>query len=237
MERKKTAITLGVMCAMLTGGIIIQVKTINKTPVSSSIRTTNSELKDEVMKWKENYEKAYEELQNEEKKLEKVRQEAVKDNTQYKDTEEKLKQTNMFLGLTELKGEGVVITVEDNANANKNDEDIELEVQHNTDIIELVNELKNAGAEAIAVNGQRIMANTYINCGGTVINVDGKKSSSPTIISAIGNKASLSAIERPGAYIEYMEEYGLTVTIEKVNSVTIPKYNGVLSTKYMEPKK
>ena len=238
MNRKRVAITLGVMCALLTSGIIIQINTIEENHVSTTVsrRTTNSELKDEVVKWKEKYENSYEELQNAQDELEEIRKTATKDNNTYTETEEELNKINSLLGLTELTGEGVVITVEDSATASINDENLSNELVHNTDIIELVNELKNAGAEAISINGQRIISTSYINCVGSVITVNGEKLNSPFVISAIGNRASLSSITRPGSYIELMEEDGITVKVEKVSSVTIPKYKKIMTAKYMKIK-
>ena len=235
MNKKGIAITLGVMCALLTSGIIIQVNTINNSSITSSTsrRTANSELKDEVVKWKERYERSYYELQETEQELEKIRELATKDNNESTQTEQKLKNTNTLLGLTELTGEGIVITVEDSATATINDENLSNELVHNTDIIELVNELKNTGAEAIAVNGQRIISTSYINCVGSVITVNGEKVNTPFVISAIGNRASLSGITRPGSYIELMQEDGISVKIEKLSSVVIPKYKKILTSKYM----
>ncbi len=236
MDSKRVAITLGVMCALLTSGIIIQVNTIKNNSIegTSSIRTANSELKDEVLKWKEKYEKSYLELQSAEEELDDMRKKATKDNTESTEVEKELKKMNMLLGLTEVKGEGIILTISDSKNANINDENLSNELVHNTDIIELVNELKNAGAEAISINGQRIVSTSYINCVGSVINVNGEKVNSPFVISAIGNSASLSGIERPGSYIQYMKEDGITVKIEKLSVVTIPKYKKVLNSKYMK---
>lgn len=238
MNKKKIAITLGAMCTLLTSGIIIQVNTIKNNSISTSsiTRTSNSQLKDEVLKWKEKYEKSYTELQESEKKLEKIRKQATKDNTKSTETEQELKRINALLGITELTGEGVVITVKDSETANVDDENLNNELVHNTDIIELVNELKNAGAEAIAVNGQRIMSTTYINCVGSVITINGEKINSPFIISAIGNSASLSGIARPGSYITFMKEDGISVKIEKLSSITIPKYKNVINSKNMKIK-
>ena len=238
MNKKGVAITLGVMCALLTSGIIIQVNTINNNSITTntSRRTANSELKDEVVRWKERYEKSYNELQETELELENIREIATKDNNEYTETEQKLKNANALLGLTEVTGEGIVITVEDSATATVNDDNLSNELVHNTDIIELVNELKNTGAEAISVNGQRIISTSYINCVGSVITVNGEKVNSPFVISAIGNRASLSGITRPGSYIELMQEDGISVKVEKLSSVVIPKYKKIQTSKYMKIK-
>lgn len=238
MNKKQIAITLGVMCILLTSGIIVQVNTIKKNSISNNIKTSNNDLRDEVLKWKEKYEKTYIELQESENKLEQVRQEASKDNNSFTEMEQELKSMNSLLGLTDLTGEGIIITVADNENASIKDEDLlKDELVHNTDIIELVNELKNTGAEAISINGQRVISTTAIDCVGAVITVNGVKINSPFTISAIGNRERLNGITRPGSYIEIMEEYGIIVEVKKSSEVTIPKYNKVINAKYMTIKK
>lgn len=237
MNKKQIATTLGVMCVLLTSGIIVQVNTINKNPISNNIRNSDNSLRDEVLKWKEKYDRAYAEFQESENKLEEVRQIASKDNNAFTETQQELKSINALLGLTELTGEGIVVTVADNDNASIKDENLANELVHNTDIIELVNELRNAEAEAISINGQRVLSTTYINCVGAVLTVDGEKINSPFVISAIGNRARLNSITRPGAYIQFMEEDGIIVKVEESAEVKIPKYNKVINAKYMSIKK
>ena len=234
MNKKQIAITLGVMCILLTSGIIVQVNTIKKNSISNNIKTSNNDLRDEVLKWKEKYEKTYIELQESENRLEQVRQEASKDNNEFTEMEQELKAMNSLLGLTDLTGEGIIITVADNDNASIKDEDLKDELVHNTDIIELVNELKNTGAEAISINGQRVVSTTAIDCVGAVITVNGVKISSPF---TIGNRERLNGITRPGSYIEFMEEDGIVIEVKKSSEVTIPKYNKVMNAKHMSIKK
>lgn len=237
MDKKQVAITLGVMCTLLTSGIIIQVNTIENNSVSNITRTTNNDLRDQVLEWKEKYERTYSQLQYAETRLEDIRQQVTKDDNESVELEQELKSINALLGLTELTGEGIVVTVADSDKANVNDENLSSQLVHNTDIIELINELKNAGAEAISVNGQRVVSTTYINCVGSVITVNGEKINSPFVISAIGNKESLNGITRPGSYIGLMEEDGILIKVEKSSEVTIPKYNKILNAKYMSIKK
>lgn len=237
MNKKQVAITLGVMCTLLTSGIIIQVNTIKKNSISNNIRTSNNNLRDEVLKWKERYDRTYAELQESENRLEQIRQEATKDNNTFTEMEQELKSLNTLLGLTELTGEGIVVTVADSDSASVKDGDISDELVHNKDLIEIVNELKNAEAEAISINGQRVISTTYIDCVGAVLTVNGEELSSPFVISAIGNKARLNSITRPGSYIGIMEEDGIIIKVEESTQVTIPKYNKVINAKYMSIKK
>ena len=103
---------------------------------------------------------------------------------------------------------------------------------HDTDLLTLVNELKNAGAEAISINDERIINTTSITCDGNVILVNGNKISSPFIIKAIGSQeALLGAIQRPGGFLEELERYGLVSGIEQKNEILIYKYNGIIDYK------
>lgn len=237
MNKKQIAVTLGAMCILLTSGIIVQVNTTNKNYISNNVRNSDNSLRDEVLKWKEKYDRTYAEFQESENKLEEVRQTATKDNNTFIEMEQELKSMNALLGLTELTGEGIVVTVADNDSANIKDENLINELVHNTDIIELVNELRNAEAEAISINGQRVISTTYIDCVGAVLTVNGEQINSPFVISAIGNRERLNSITRPGSYIQLMEEDGIIIKVEESPEVKIPKYNKVMNSKYMSIKK
>lgn len=97
-----------------------------------------------------------------------------------------------------------------------------------------MNELKNAGAEAISINDQRLVSTSSITCDGNVISVNGEKISSPFIIKAIGNASFMnSALSRPGGTVEYYNSYTPT-SIKQSNNVTIKKYTGVINSKYIQ---
>ena len=106
---------------------------------------------------------------------------------------------------------------------------------HAGDLVEVVNALKNAGAEAISINGQRITNFTSIYCAGNVVVVNGEKISSPIEIKAIGSPELLyGSLTIPGGYLELMEETGVMVDVKKTENITIKKYDGIINTKYMK---
>ena len=104
---------------------------------------------------------------------------------------------------------------------------------HDRDILKIVNELKNAGAEAISINDQRVILTTSIICGGNIISINGEKIGSPFEIKAIGLPETLANLSRPGGYLSSLEDRKLNVTLKKNNEITIPKYSGVLNFKYL----
>lgn len=237
MNKYKIALTLGIVCTILTIAICVQVNTIKGTGSTVGQSFTEKELRDEVLKWKERYENILEELDNTEKQLAKIREESTQNNSDSLQKEEQITLNNNLLGITNLVGQGVEITIKDDPNATRETVgifgDVSAHIVHDGDLRAIVNELKNAGAEAISINGQRLVNNTAITCIGNVIKVNDEKITSPFTIKAIGFSESLIGLDRPGSYIEELRDNGIVVTIKKSNKVEIPKYTGAISEKYM----
>lgn len=224
MKKTQIAITLGIMCFLLTLGIVLQLNTINHATETVGQARAENGLRDQVLKWKEKYDVTYANLEKAEKELEKMRQTATQNDENSKNIEEELKQANILLGTTEVKGNGITINLEDGK-----------DLIHQEDLIRIINELKNAGAEAISVNGQRVVNTTFLSCDGNVILIDGNKIGTPFTILAIGNSEMLyGALTRNGGYIENLQGYGIKVEVKKTTNLKIPKYNGVIDAKYME---
>lgn len=237
MNKKQISITLGIMCFILTLAICIQIKTMNNANSTVSQSLVDNELRDTVLKWKEKYDNLSQELKNAEKNLEKVRQEATQDDKTAMAKEEELGKNKVLLGLTDVTGEGIVIEMED---AGKEDSALFVEsasaIIHYEDLLSIVNELRNAGAEAIEINGQRVVNTSSITCEGTVIKINGEKIGSPFTIKAIGSQALLyGQMDRIGSYLEAMASEGIKIKdIRKENNITISKYNGTMTFKYIK---
>lgn len=238
MKRWKIALTLGIVCFILTIAISIQFKTIKDTNSTVSQTLTGNELRDQVLKWKEKYDKASKDLEKSEKKLEEIRLQATQNDENALNKENEIKQDNILLGLTDVTGSGIVISLKDNDTVKRSNisplDNIELYLVHAGDLVEVVNALRNAGAEAISINGQRITNFTSIYCAGNVVVVNGEKISSPVEIKAIGSPELLyGSITIPGGYLELMEETGVMVEVNKSDNITIGKYERVLNAQYM----
>ncbi len=237
-NKKQIAIAIGAMCALLTTAIVIQLNTIKAATTIVGSTYAEQSLKDEVLKWKENYEALYRNLEEEEGNLEKARQEVTQENGRGTELEENLATLNKLLGLTELTGKGVIVTLSDNKSTTISELSPAIDMNdliiHDDNLIYTVNELFNAGAEAISINGQRIISTTAITCKGTVISVNGVKLNSPFVINAIGNPESLFALDRNGGELEYIRNTGALAEVKKSDNVTVEKYTGTLSPKYIQ---
>ncbi len=237
MKKKQIAITLGIMCFLLTVALCIQLKTMNSANSTVSQSLADNELRDEVLRMKERYDNAYADLENAQKELEKIRQEATQNDGEAEAKEQELKENNMLLGNTDVTGEGVEVILADADTTNTN-LNASLQIIHYDDIQIVVNELKNAGAEAIEVNGQRIVNTTAITCEGNIIKINGEKIGSPFTIKAIGSQNLLyGALERAGSYLDQIRDGGNTAQVTKVDNITISKYTGVTSYEYLKEDK
>ena len=233
-NKKLIAITLGIVCFALTLGICIQMKTVNSSNTSVSNNYAENNLRSEVLKYKERYDNKYRELEKAEKELEKERQNSTQNNDNLASKEEKIKMGNKIIGLTEVTGPGVTITLTDSKRDINTVLDPNSLLVHDLDVLSVINELKNAGAEAISINDERLVPTSGIICAGNVIEVNGEKIGAPFIIKAIGLPEQLAALDRPGGYLETLKEYSIGAELKKSNNITIPKYSGTTTYKYMK---
>lgn len=235
MTNKKTiSIVLGLMCFALTLGICVQVRTVKNSNSTVSQNYEENNLRAEVLKYKEKYDNKYKELEKAENELEKERESSTKNNTELENKELEIKEGNKIIGLTEVTGPGVIITLSDS----KKDASTVLNASsllvHDVDVLSVINELKNAGAEAISINDQRLVPTSGIICGGNIIDINGEKVGAPFVIKAIGLPEQLSGLSRPGGYLQRLKEDSVGVELKKYNNITIPKYTGVISYKYSQ---
>lgn len=236
MDKKKIAITLGIMSAILTYGICVQIKTINSTNSKYSTSSTVNNLRDEVLRYKERYDNKYAELEKAETELEKERESTTGNNEELTKLEEQIKEGNKLLGLTEVTGEGIIVTLKDSTSPINSVIDTSQLVVHDMDVLSVINELKNAGAEAISINDQRLVSTTAIVCDGNVIQINGQKVGAPFEIKAIGLSEQLAALSRPGGYLSILQDYGIGTEVVKSKNITIPKYAGSINYKYLKSK-
>ncbi len=226
----KVSIILGIMCFFLTAGIVVQINTVSKSTTTVGKTLVENELRDSVLRWKQNYESAYEKLEEKESTLDSLREQVSSTDENYGGLSTKLNNYNSLLGNKELIGKGVIITVKDGDGSGLNGSWANDYVVHDGDLYELVNALKNAGAEAISINDQRIVSKTAITCAGNVVLINGEKVGVPYVIKAIGLPSKLyGAVKMPGGYMELMINDGVNVSVEQIEkeTIVIPKYNGI----------
>ncbi len=159
---------------------------------------------------------------------------AANESGQAKLLNKSLQDAKKLAGLTELEGPGISITLRDNLKG-KSDSPIIDTVVHDTDVLRVVNELWNAGSEAISVNGHRVVTGTNFRCVGSVMLVNNIQCASPITIQALGDpKTLMGAMNLPGGIIYEIKDSGGAgmVQIDSIKKMRLPAYAGSTTYKF-----
>lgn len=149
-----------------------------------------------------------------------------------------LEKARMTAGLLAGTGPGVVIILDDSNIPKQTGEDPNLFLIHDEDLLKVVNELFAAGAEAVSINGQRMIASSEIRCVGPTIIVNSVRLAPPFVVQAIGDPDTLeSSMRMRGGVIESLQVFGIQVSIKKQDNIDMPAYNGPIQFKYFQPVK
>lgn len=144
----------------------------------------------------------------------------------------------MGAGVVALEGTGLVITVDDSKRLSKAGDNPNLYLIHDEDILKLINELWAAGAEAISINDQRLIATSEIRCAGPTLSVNNTRYSPPYEIRVIGEPQTLeNALKMRGGVIETLQFWGIQVTVKKQDIVQVAPYKGTFRFEYAKPVK
>lgn len=134
----------------------------------------------------------------------------------------------MLTGLNECEGPGIVITIKDGSILNSDTKyEAERKVLHYTDMANVLNEIRFAGGEAIAINNHRISPMTAVACQYAFIGFEDEDSEyAPFNIYVIGDSDTLQAsLLEQGSYINRLNIRGLSVDIKEKENIRIPAAN------------
>ncbi len=140
-------------------------------------------------------------------------------------------------GLTAVEGPGLRVTLTDAPRSvDPEGVDPNLLVVHQQDIQAFVNALWTGGAEAISLQGQRLISTTGIKCVGNTVVLDGVPYSPPYVIDAIGDtyamNAEISRSPETTSYRVYVQAYQLGLSIETVDKIKVKAYEGTVSLRH-----
>lgn len=228
MQSKKIAISLGLLTVFFTAGTIMQFKTIRAAKLDGTIQLTDANLKKSVLQWNEKFQDSTKKLESTDKELEALKKEVAEMHTN-EALQQKIEKYEDILGMTDVKGPGVIVTVSDNDSYNKSNNSFASintsnYLVHDGNLLSIVNELKAGGAEAISINDKRVTNETAITCAGNVIQVNGEKVGSPFVIKAIGSKDLLyGEVNKNGGTVYKLKKYGVITEIKKNDNIEISK--------------
>lgn len=142
----------------------------------------------------------------------------------------------LLSGVSAVRGPGILVTMDDSARPRNRQEDPNVFLIHDDDLLKVVNELRAAGAEAIAINGQRLTALSEIRCVGPTISINAVRVAPPLVIAAIGDAQTMeSALKMRGGVVDQLSLWGIEVAIARQTDILVPAYDRVLNWTHARP--
>ena len=235
-NEKYQVIIIGILCFLIAASICVQYRSVHSyvTKGEAAVQSmSENKLRDRVLKEQENYDNLYSKLQTAQLQLEELRKNSSASSVEAQKLEKELSELNTVIWYNYIKGKCLIVTLRDSS------DEFSKNVVHDADVLETVNELFNAGAEAVSVNGQRIISTSAITCSGNVVTVNNEKVAVPFVIKAIGSPENLyETMTRPDGYLDLLDYlYNINVKVEKVekeNGIIIPKYTGTRQYEYLQ---
>nr|WP_264987273.1 DUF881 domain-containing protein [Lysinibacillus sp. KH24] len=196
-----------------------------RSTVDTTLFEKEESYREELIVQQERNKELSEEVTALQKKIRKYEKSFVANEKEYEKLGEDAENMRLLLGELKGEGKGIRVTLRDGdynpTAANPNDY-----IVHESHVFKLLNELKIAGAQAITINGQRIVANSYIRCNGPVITIDGTQHPAPFVIEAVGESATLTAsLNMDGGVIDQLVNENIVVSLEENQHLIMPKVN------------
>ena len=202
------SVAMSIICILL--GIIIawQFSSVNKNEEQMAVQNMKlTEVQDELIAQKNNNEVLQKRLEEVQAENRRVKDSEAAD----KQLKDDLKRVSLLAGLTKVSGSGLVITV-----------DKKVVAPDEMNLLEIVNDLRSAGAQAISINEERIVSNTEITVAGNYIVINSQRTTSPYEIKAIGKPNEMErSLTMLGGLKDTLDPI-LKMKMEKVENIVIP---------------
>lgn len=152
------------------------------------------------------------------------------------DEARRLRAVQIWAGTTAMSGPGLEVRLADSAEARASESDRESLSVHDVDLQLVVNALWAAGAEAMAVNGQRLVSTSPIRAAGETITVNFRPLVPPYTVQVIGaDKKVFERSEVAQRFRRWVEDYGLGFAVKRKANIVVPAYAGTLQLSSARP--
>ncbi|SDY75899.1 Uncharacterized conserved protein YlxW, UPF0749 family [Evansella caseinilytica] len=215
---------------LVTGFILAVSYQFAKENVLSTANQTNTQWKEEddlrnqVLMEQTINRNLTQELRVIQSQITEIEEEIANRQRKYYNLVEDIDRLRMVTGSVQVKGEGISVTLRD-AEYVQEGENPNNYIVHEQHLQMVIDELYVTGAEAIAVNGHRLNHQSYIQCIGPVIEIDGHVSFAPFEITAIGDSETLiGALNMVGGVTDFLLNDNIEVRIEKESEIILDPY-------------
>lgn len=221
-------------------GLMLTVQTSSRSAVKRASRTYSADLSVQtVLNLRAEQQELRSQLQQLRAEFSDLQKEAAGSQGNLQELQSQIEEQRQLVGLTALRGPGVIVTLDDSDNnVAPDDPNLNRYVIHQQQLVTVIGVLWTSGAEAIAINDQRITDQSSIYCVGSTIVVNQELLSPPFYIQAIGNPPLLAEAVQTSPLLADLwrrqAEYGISVDVTQERLVNIPAYTGYLATQHME---
>ena len=147
-----------------------------------------------------------------------------------------LESSQLAAGLVKVRGPGMRVSLADSSLDKSPTGDVNDLVIHSSDVQATVNALWRAGAEAMSINGQRLVGTSAVVCVGNTLLLNGTVHSPPYVVTALGaDRNKFEADKLVQRLRSDAQNFGLKLSVHSDDSVTIPAYDGSTAARYARP--
>ncbi|MBM7614584.1 DUF881 domain-containing protein [Alkaliphilus hydrothermalis] len=236
MKDIKGKLALGLVCLVLGLIISMQFKTVRNTTDGGFLSTQRAQqLTVELKRVRTEKDRLNKEMVELDRRLKEYEQSEVDESFIIKNLKNDLQKYQILSGYSSVEGDGIVITLEDAPTEYPTEGSF---LQYNYEyMLDIINKLNAAGAEAIAINDQRYMATTEIYYTSNALYINSVPTNPPYQIMAIGNPETLeAAMNMRFGVVWNIKEMGLiNINVKKQNSIELPRYTKVTNFKFAKP--
>ncbi|MEA3346316.1 MAG: DUF881 domain-containing protein [Chloroflexota bacterium] len=220
-------------------GLLLQVKTHSPADLTIDSHYEQAQLQSAIQQLEREQIGLKESISHLRERLERYQRSASSETETLRELRDELGAQRMRAGLVATRGPGVVVSLDDSDIANSPpDVDLNPYIVHGYDLRDAANLLWLAGAEAVAVNDERIVASTSIYCVGSTIMVNDTRLSPPYTVRAIGDPAALYAVAMDPAYLRDLhrrvQQLGLKLAVDQRQEMVLPAFEGSFTLEYTQ---
>ncbi len=221
---------------LLVAGFLVTWQVRVETSIRSNLRIPSQRLDEltfvlrEQARYRERLEAEIASLREQVKRYEEA---ATRGEGAQRELRRRLEGLRLAAGVEAVRGPGVVVEIRDSARPLQPGEDPNLVLVHYTDLQAVVATLWAAGAEAVAVNGERVVSTTGLSCVGTTILCNASRLAPPYVILAIGDPEALqAAVESQEGPLVALRAFQFPVRVTKASEIRVPAYRGGFEFRY-----
>ena len=223
LENTQAKIALILTCALLGFLLMLQFRSVLVNEAETEAQPARTEqLLSRLVEMEEKNAQLSAQLEQTETDLEAMRSSAAESGGVAKSLSEQLMRAEILSGATAVQGPGITVTLSDSQGTVGGAIGENAFVVHDSDLLGVINELRSAGAEALSLNGERILATSEIRCAGNTVSVNNTRYSAPFVIRAIGDPDVMEqALMMRSGIVAELERFLIEITIEKHENLVI----------------